>query len=159
MTSVDADRDRLLRIAHAGLLAWWDGPAGLELVSITDWEPLTWEDSDLASRLCQGPDPLLTEGRKVGGVTRIGITQRGEHVLAGDGPALPSNPVVAAIRRRLRQPLRDDDPDLLAGYSGEDPDPELTRDMAAAFAAELILADLLLIALGWGVWVAIRCLS
>ncbi len=84
MKDVSADRERLLRIAHAGLLAWWDGPNGLELVSITDWEPLTWEDSDLASRLCQGHDPLLTEGRKVDGVTRIGITERGEHVLAGD---------------------------------------------------------------------------
>lgn len=44
----------------------------------------------------------------------------------------PSRPVLVALRARIARGPRDDDPDLLAGYSGDDSDPELTRDIALA---------------------------
>ncbi len=78
MTSLDADRERLLRIAHAGLLAWRIG----DLITVSDGVALTAEDGELASRLTH--EGLLSEAPSPDGLVYIGITERGEHVLAGD---------------------------------------------------------------------------
>ena len=73
-----ANRERLLRIAHAGLLAWHSR----DLVSVSDGIALTEEDAVLASRLTH--EGLLVEGPMADGLTRIGITERGELALTGD---------------------------------------------------------------------------
>ncbi len=46
----------------------------------------------------------------------------------------PGDAVVVAISRSKLQPRREDDRDLLAGFTGEDASPDITSEMSAAIA-------------------------